>query len=222
MKYSAVLSAVCLTALMAAQAPGATAAELPPPPKFRPAILEWSGPYAGFEFGGAFFETDYLPTPGADPHVDGGGFLAGGLVGYNIQSGSFVYGVEGDISLGEVDGKSNGNKFNIEKIATLHARLGFANGASLFYITGGLAAADVEIDSAALAGFAGKDEQWLWGYTVGAGVEYAFGNMRMRGEYLFADFDDDTWTFPGGTIKSGIDQTHIIRAAMIWQFASGY
>lgn len=222
MKYRVLLSAVCLTAMMAAQAPGASAAELPPPPpEFRPAIDEWAGAYGGFHFGGAFFKTDYLPTPGIDPTVRGKGYLAGGLIGYAMQSGGFVYGIEGDIGLGEVDGSHNGHRFDIEKIATLRARLGFTAGSLLFFATGGIAVADVEIESHPVTGFAGKSEEWMFGYTLGAGMEYAFGDMRLRGEYLYANFDDETWKFPGGTIKAGLDEVHIIRAALIWHFMSG-
>ena len=214
---------ICTTALLLALGSAAHAAELPAPPPFKPAIYEWAGPYAGVQAGGAFFDTEYLPIPGVDPLVDGDGLLAGGLVGYNFQSGNFVYGIEADIGIGSVNGSDNGHRFDMEKMATIRARAGFVAGNTLFYLTGGYAVADVKIESDAVTGFAGRDEQWMGGYTVGGGIEYGFGNLRLRGEYLYANFDEETWTFPFGTITAGLDEVHVVRGALIWSFASnGY
>ena len=81
---------------------------------------------------------------------DGDGFLAGAQVGYNMQSGKFVFGLEADMSGAWVDGSTAccGHEFNW--LASVRGRAGVAfNGnRTLLYATGGAAWADVDYTAA--------------------------------------------------------------------------
>src|SRR3982751_1876393 len=54
----------------------------------------WTGFYAGVNAGYGFGSSDWSLLPGTS--IKPKGFLAGGTVGYNWQSGAIVYGLEGD------------------------------------------------------------------------------------------------------------------------------
>src|SRR5258707_13023136 len=71
------------------------AADLPvkaPPAVFLP--FTWTGPYAG-AFGGYGWSTS--------GGLDAKGGFGGGQIGYNIQTGSLVLGIEGDIARGDIN-----------------------------------------------------------------------------------------------------------------------
>lgn len=93
------------------------------------------------------------------------GFLGGLQVGFNVQSGRFVFGVEGDISFAEFDadtsfslataedlskvwfgsGIDGSVSAEINWLSTLRGRVGVAFDNVLIFATGGLALADVDI-----------------------------------------------------------------------------
>jgi outer membrane immunogenic protein len=195
----------------------ALAADLParraaPAPMFAavPAFT-WTGLYMGISGGGFFGDEGEITTTGvlagniaavaanARPQrvsIDNEGFLIGGTLGYNMQFGSFVFGVEGDISY--TDNESETTAFNptafgggpagsisstfrteMDYFATVRGRAGFAFGNVLVYGTGGLAIADVNMTADFNAPnfgsrqFLGERSETLTGYTVGGGVEFA-------------------------------------------------
>ena len=95
--------------------------------------------------------------------LDDSSFTGGLQLGYNIQSGQFVYGIEGDInwlrhapSFGGAFLYSNGEgpynltvSSSIDWLATIRGRLGMAVGATgntLLYVTGGLALTEIKFD----------------------------------------------------------------------------
>ena len=89
-----------------AATPAAFAADLPAgPPAQAPAayvpvvapVYNWSGIYIGINGGYGFGSTDWSPSGFTGPgtfNTNGG--LVGGTAGFNFQSGSVVYGIEGD------------------------------------------------------------------------------------------------------------------------------
>ena len=70
----------------------------------------WSGLYVGAHIGGAWDDTEHHDVNelnSIDPHADvkfsGSHLLAGAQIGYNVQNGNFVYGLEaglGQMNLG--------------------------------------------------------------------------------------------------------------------------
>jgi outer membrane immunogenic protein len=148
------------------------------------------------------------------------GVTGGGEVGCNYQSGSFVYGIEGDweytglsarrtaTSLGLGNGGNPGiipgaitESWKSSWLATLRGRAGFAADRVYFYGTGGLALANVRYFDqncfgapAAIPGCntAGGSNTRA-GWVAGGGVEWAVsGNWSLKGEYLFADLGKTT------------------------------
>ncbi len=134
------------------------------------------------------------------------GFTGGGQAGYNYQSGALVMGVEADFnyldlskSVGGPMGPSAnfpiGNNlfqsYSIDWMATVRARLGYAMGTTLLYVTGGLAIADVSAGETlqftggtATGGFSDTKTGW----TIGGGLEYALNrSWTLKAEYLYAD-----------------------------------
>ena len=187
--------------------------------------------FAGFYAGGHFGYTD------ADAEFDVGGNsisdegLMGGLqAGYNVLSGNLVWGVEIDISgmNASPDGTCAFNstldcEIDLGPIGTARARLGFATGNWLFYVTGGAAATHYELDSETKAGGVQVDDAngGVFGWTAGAGVERMVGDIvGVKLEYRFmrfvgADFDASTC----GGCDSDIDlDVHTIMAGVNFHF----
>jgi len=152
---------------------------------------EWSGFYLGANLGGVWGNSDAdasvgCPTSGyicgaaaaAAPNgpavagagtgsLNGNGVIGGGQAGYNVQSGSLVYGFEVDLSALDLNASRTatasypvaagaptvGNTFTIGSglstnwLLTARGRLGWAVSNLLLYATGGLAVTDLEVTS---------------------------------------------------------------------------
>ena len=138
------------------------------------------------------------------------GILAGGQVGCNLQTGTFVFGVEGDLDYfrsnpnfnNNTNTLANGNAFSISQslttnyLATVRPRIGIAADRNLAYITGGAAFTSVSYTESYVdantplgAGTATASKSPLVGWTAGAGWEYAFADhWTVKAEYLFVSF----------------------------------
>jgi outer membrane immunogenic protein len=218
-------------ALAADMAPRYTKA----PPPVAAMVYSWTGFYVGGNVGYGWYDRNstlaetgtvvfFGPAlaAGALPSVYGvnpRGALGGGQVGYNWQTGVWVFGVEADIQGADVKGSLTLNTTGFpgfvpitatatEKLdwfGTARGRVGFAANTALFYVTGGLAYGHVShsfFTAAAAVGQSafGSDSQVDVGYTVGAGVEWAFNNnWSVKGEYLFMDLGNRTTTAFGVT-----------------------
>ena len=147
-----------------------------------------------------------------------GGFTGGAEAGYNFQFGSFVLGPEVDLgfmSLG-TDGKgiepvpfnANGKDTYAQNdsnfYTTFRARLGWTTNNWLFFITGGGIGLNdqARVRDDCITGNCGgdtlqarNDYYFLFGWTVGGGIEYMFNcHWSMKVEYLYFDLGDDTVT----------------------------
>ncbi len=154
-------------------------------------------------------------VPGSTRHLNGstdGMVTGGGQVGYNYQIDNFVLGVEGDIKGGGLSTATNvpaggltnfapGSNFQTSSDfdASVRGRLGYAWNQFLFYGTGGVAYANVNLKSnfaqgvtaggAALPGSSSSQSVSLIGPTFGGGVEYALTpNISVGGEYRYTDY----------------------------------
>ena len=201
-----------VTASSLALISGAYAADLPlkGPPLLSPvSIASWSGPYVGGHLGvvrsdSTFNDLSCLWSCGS--HTDSDTGLIGGFqIGYNWQDGSFVYGVEADISWLDVGktttwGDHGGNTsfitttHEVNWLSTLRGRAGLAVDRTLFYFTGGLAFADVNSRVGGDTCNPGcpvtqlGDSQTQWGWTAGVGIERMFNpNWTAKAEVLYVD-----------------------------------
>jgi outer membrane immunogenic protein len=175
-------------AAAAAASSGAMAADLtvkaPPPPV---PVSTWQGFYLGGSVGASWLHATQddtaavgsttsfaslnpannfplnVTTGGAVTTANGAGFLGGLNLGFNFQSGNFVYGVEGSFSwVGSTSASSNGTIVNqagypstyagtrtnngtafssskVSELATLRARFGIDFNGTLPYLTTGVA-----------------------------------------------------------------------------------
>jgi outer membrane immunogenic protein len=207
-------------------ATAATAALLLAAPMAQAAPFHFAGFYAGGHFG-------YLD---AEAEFDSGGNslsnqgLMGGLqAGYNVLNGNMIWGVEVDIS--GTDANPSGTcafntaldcDINLGPIGTVRARLGYATGDWLFYVTGGAAATHYEVDSQTKAGGVTVDDAdgGVFGWTAGAGVERMVGSLvGVKLEYRFMSFSDaefDSWL--GSSDDDLSFDMHVIMAGVNFHF----
>src|SRR5919202_4375186 len=233
------LGGVAAGGLLAAALP-ASAADLravpAPAPVIAPVVpvFSWTGWYIGGNVGGKWgkYSGSVTAAPVAGfPATGGGDFfdfntnhdghdgavLGGGQLGFNWQTGIWVFGVEGDIDATDVKrdvvlGFAPGGgvfttgdvfRFKNEWQASVRGRGGFAFDRFLVYATGGVAWAGVKAEAiygpgtvlgVATPGGFFSDRQTLPGATVGGGVEFALTNSVSLGvEYRYSDFGHETF-----------------------------
>ncbi|HVV60374.1 MAG TPA: outer membrane protein [Pseudolabrys sp.] len=213
----------CMALLLAPLA--AQAADLPPaykaPPYVAPSYSNWNGFYVGINGGYGWGSSKWdFPSVNTKPS----GALVGGTLGYNFQTGTWVWGIEGDWdyssekgSVSCVGGTATCTTKN-DWLATARARLGYAGWNNwLPYITGGAAYGDIKATNTA-ASSAHKGEL---GWTLGGGVEYAmWQNWTVKLEYLYVDLGKFTCgTACGGTPSDHVNfTTNIVRAGINYRF----
>ena len=167
---------------------------MPPPyapPIFVAPLYHWTGFYVGLNAGYGWGNTNWSGP--ANFSLAPNGWLAGGTVGYNFQTGSIVFGVEGDLDYMNLKGTNSsaicsGCYFKDTWLSTVRGRLGYSFDRWLPYITGGGAWGNVY-----LAGPFGSENKTKGGWTAGAGVEWAFaGPWTAKLEYLYVDLGTAT------------------------------
>jgi outer membrane immunogenic protein len=218
------LSGVAALGLIAAGA--ASAADLPSrkgpvvAPIYVPAFT-WTGFYVGANAGYGWGNMD---SRGVNAFGDLDGFVGGGQIGYNYQLGQIVLGVEADFQGADLKAGSSFAGLGIvgegktEWFGTVRGRVGYAFDRFLPYVTGGFAYGNVKTTLAPGVTINGlnSDDNTHTGWTVGAGVEYAFTNNLVGGvEYLYVDLGDKK-VF-GGADKVGTDFS-LVRARLSYKF----
>lgn len=162
-----------------------------------PALYNWTGPYVGLSGGGSFGSGS-----------DGG--IVGGTLGYNLQNGLWVFGLEGDMNWVSHSSAAVRNNW----LSTVRGRVGYAMGATgswMPYVTGGVAFGDITNSVAGI----GTVSDSRTGWTLGGGVEAAIsGPLTAKVEYLYVDLGD-------GPTLAGVGSsyhTNIIRAGLNYRF----
>jgi outer membrane immunogenic protein len=131
----------------------------------------------------------------------------------------------------------------LDYLGTVRGRLGFAVDRALFYATGGVALGGTNLGYIGTIGFPSAPTVFLSGssqvsrpsvgYTLGAGVEYAFwNNWSVKAEYLYYDVGRHSTTIAGTytnfvpstggfSTASVRDNGHIFRAGLNYRFGWG-
>jgi outer membrane immunogenic protein len=196
----AVAAAVLALTVGAAQAAGAGPAA--------PSAFSWTGFYLGANGGYGWFDAQQKPPFGYPEYgVDTDGWVGGGQIGANWQTGRLVLGIEGDGDWSSIRGSivpdpqhnsATRTSVDIDGMATIRGRVGLAFDRALVYATGGAAFAHAK---ATVTNFTGNgddrsDSEMNTGWLVGFGGEYALTNHFVIGaEYLHYDFGDKTYAF---------------------------
>jgi outer membrane immunogenic protein len=225
-------------ALLALSAGAAFASDLPthkaPPPPPPPAPFSWTGFFVGVE-GGFGWGEEHDNLSSAIPHAIADSFSVSGPIGgidagYNQQFNSLVIGVVADIEASDIHGGKSFSVTPCEGIcvgtlsmhntwqSSLRARAGVAFDRLLIYGTGGLAIADdrenAYADAIVSDVWSGSQTKTLYGWTIGAGAEYAISDhWTASAELRYADFGDATYSITNQTTgashnyKAGFDET---------------
>lgn len=186
-----------------------------------PAPFDWGGLHVGITGGGAFdghdpgfsFENVDAASQAILPHsadLTSNGGLVGGELGYDIETGGWVYGIEGDVSWTSFGDSTTrlvpqntslgmppitfATNYQMDWISTVRGRIGMALDHFLIYGTGGLALASVSMDHTVTVGnpplgqLVGSRVETKAGWTLGGGAEYALcDNITVKAEALYFD-----------------------------------
>jgi outer membrane immunogenic protein len=225
----------------------ASAADLSRAPVYKAAapaeaIFSWTGFYIGAHVGYGWGSKDWDQTFSSGgfaldntvSSVEPQGFLGGGQIGVNWQTGQWVLGLEADGSWTDANDCGVGFRINptfngcnqANWYATGTARLGVAVDRALFYIKGGAAFAGEE-QNVTLRGLltTNTPDEVRFGWTVGGGIEYALApNWSVKAEYNFMDFGSENYTFnyvtPVGLVERWdiSQQVHVAKIGINYRF----
>src|SRR5262245_1360738 len=223
---------------------------------YHPQVMSWTGFYVGGNVGFNYTITSFdhtarplsactLMTGSVADCSTGGNLnsnsLIGGIqAGFNHQVGSFIWGLEGDVTwrgrdsgratfvpaFGVVQDFAESNRW----LATLRPRLGFAYYRAFIYATGGLAWGSVNRTLTfrdplhLFPTLVTQESGSRLGWTTGVGVDYALTtHWTFRGEYLFVDLGEVNVATAGtggwwSTNTTFSEQQHLLRAALSYRF----
>lgn len=177
----------------------------------------------GTLFGNPGFLGGPVTFTNADRNFDLGhdGFNGGGQIGYNWQIDKAVLGIEADFQWSgfkgtdvfqpTIDSPIATTDSKVDWYSTVRARLGYAFGQFMPYVTGGLAVAHSSANltlqpvapAPVLTPFAASVTKTHVGYAVGGGVEFALNqNWSIKGEYLHLGLGNESYDFDFGSAGS--------------------
>lgn len=188
------------------------------PPAVVPAYANWSGAYVGVNFGYGFGKSNWDATAVS---LSPKGPLAGLTIGYNYQTGTWVWGLEGDWDWSGMKASSGclvvlTCTTKNDWLGTARVRLGYAGWNNwLPYLTGGLAMGDIKASTE--LGDASKTKM---GWAAGLGIEYAMmANWSLKAEYLYADLGKFDCGITCGAVSDNVSfKTNMIRGGVNYRF----
>ncbi|MBE7733520.1 porin family protein [Devosia sp. CC-YST696] len=173
-----------------------------------PVMDTWTGFYTGVNAGMGHAEV----TRGGA--VMGGfdalrGINGGAQIGYNLQTGPAVFGVEADLQGAHMSQSINGATHTLQYFGTVRARVGLdIAGMVMPYLTAGIAGGGATHD---LPPPGASSTKFHAGWTVGAGVEAKLSdNVSVKAEYLHLNLGEAVY-FP----VAGIANTEVEMGANI-------
>lgn len=173
--------------------------------------------------------------PAQEGSIDAEGFIGGIHAGYNLQADRLVIGIEGDVEASDMDGDTDvlfvegdlafaTQAKEYDWLASIRLRAGYAMDSVLFYATGGVAFAGVDMSfDVPEADFHESDTETAFGVTVGGGIEFALtDNLTLRAEYRYTDLEDTRLSGGGnefGDAKYKYENDfHAVRGGPSWYF----
>jgi outer membrane immunogenic protein len=181
----------------------------------------WSGFFVGIAGGYSFKTADTDYDDGAfEDEIDSDDFIIGAFYGRNWQSGNLVFGLdssfnyigfEEDDVLADVGGPVVDLEANF--LGLSRVKIGYAVDNTLFFAAGGLATTIIDADTPT-----DDDDDWAFGWTVGAGVEHKFNdNWSARIEYAYFNIESDDMVLDGDAVDVELEG-HIIRGGVAYHF----
>jgi opacity protein-like surface antigen len=207
--------------------PAASAADMSvKAPKYKAPVVmpayNWSGLYVGVNFGGGWTNGS-LNIPGNNLYGGITEFIGGGQVGYNVQAGHFLFGVEGD-----VDGASFNHpalpiptlgSVNQHWISTVAGRFGLVNDRWLVFgkLGGGWVQSNATVN-VPVPSWNGSTTNSGW--MAGGGIEYGFkANWTVKLEYDYLALSN--WTSATVPAVALNHDVQMIKAGINYKFVSG-
>jgi outer membrane immunogenic protein len=191
-------------------------------------VFNWSGLYVGGTVGYGWNQSVHGDAGFFSTPINMNGPVIGGTLGVNFQRGQWVYGVEADLSYADVKGTGQttigglgcgpGCVTQLESFGTVRGRLGFAYNNFLPFITAGFAYGRIYASAGTPSLFRTIAET---GWTVGAGVEYAWlRNWSVKVEYLYVELGDKFDYSPtcGGTCVANYDGFNVVRLGVNYRW----
>jgi outer membrane immunogenic protein len=187
-------------------------------------FFTWNGLYVGINAGYGFGHSSWTNTTTTattgDFNIKGG--LIGGTAGYNLQLGSAVFGLEGDLDWSNIKGSSTtvcvgACETSNNWLGTARARIGYAFDRFLPYVTAGAAFGDIKGTFAGSRTFTENKVGW----AMGGGLEYAFvSNWSAKLEYIYVDLGKATCDAScSGTPPFDVTfKSSIVRAGLNYKF----
>jgi outer membrane immunogenic protein len=211
-------------------------------PAYVASIYDWSGFYLGANAGYGTERSCWdFTNAGAFVAAEGchnaGGAIAGGQLGYRLQSGSFVYGLEAQGDWANLSGSNPSiftpgltNRSRMDAFGLFTGQFGYALNNTLLYVKGGAAVTDNKYDqlvTSSGAPISSAGELTRWGGTAGVGVEYGFTpnwSAAIEYDHLFissglANFTVTQTALPFGTDRVRGD-TDLVSARINYKWGS--
>jgi opacity protein-like surface antigen len=183
----------------------------PPPPILAAPTAPWAGLYIGSVYGIGYASVHSSQT--GSGNASAWGQTVGAVAGYSFETNRFVYGPEGEFSWHVLRPQNPGgtglaeNVYDTLDTFRLRARLGYDLGQFLPYVAGGVAEAKIYQYNYPYPLLATGQTREDTGLTLGAGLEWrfvapVFGQVTVRGEYVYDYFPDQTYALIGGPMRS--------------------
>ena len=184
------------------------------------AVYDWSGFYIGANGGWGSSRKCWDAVTGAGAFIanegchDATGGTAGGQVGYRWQSGTWVFGVEGQGNWADFRGSNASLAFpgttiqsKIDAFGLFTGQVGYAANNVLLYVKGGAAVTADRFRISTTAGnvLASANDDTRWGGVVGVGLEYGFApnwSAAIEYDHLFMQGRTSTFTTPASAFFS--------------------
>lgn len=193
---------------------------------------------------GSAFAQFLLVPAGASNSDSASSWVAGGHAGYNWQRGSWVYGLEADISAMHLKSEMNtlvpslppppssaNTSAEVDWYGTVRGRLGWTSGPVLLYGTGGLAYGRVELNSSFSSPVGprflnSQTSDVKAGWVAGAGIEYMWRpNVILNLGYQYVDLGTVSvagvnTAFGGLLTQSATAHAHfsVVTVGLSWRF----
>jgi outer membrane immunogenic protein len=200
-------------------------------------VQSWTGAYGGFSAGGIHNfvnATGQYGSSAAEWQYAGSSAFASFNIGFNIQRNSTVYGLEADYGFANAagdsvysqDGYGVYDKYvdKITSLGTVRARLGYAFGPTLVYLTGGFAYGEVAHSRSYYdPSYDFSKSGFQMGWAAGAGAEYALTpSISITGQFLYADLGATKVTAHSGEQEYEIaNQEYAVTAGLKYRIGGG-
>jgi outer membrane immunogenic protein len=234
-----------VSSAMAADMPMKAGGYVPPPQAF-----SWSGFYLGLHAGYGWSSNNWTsiaafeaPLTVGPLNAKANGVLGGVQAGANYQIASWVFGMEADLAVLRSKGSSTGTvsqglapgtvltataTSKIDWLAMFTGRAGYALDRTLFYVKGGIAAAETRDNFSVTQATStppvfidlGTKNSTQVGWTIGGGIEHAFApNWSAKIEYNYVDLGKSSENFnfvtTGGSLTFRPDIEHKLQIVKV-------